>query len=556
MQKVSLGNIIGKDGVFIDGDWVESKDQDPSGEVRLIQLADIGEGKFLDKSNRYLTRRKAEELKCTFLKAGDVLIARMPDPIGRACIFPELNYPCVTVVDVCIVRPDSKQANNVWLKLFINSSVFRQEINKYITGTTRKRISRGNLAKIKFSLPSLEDQQRIAAILSEIEVLAKQRKESIALADEFLEHKFLELFGDPVRNEKEFRQVRLGNVCSKIGSGATPKGGKENYKRTGISLIRSMNVYNNEFDYQDLAFIDDDQASLLGNVIVEENDVLLNITGASVARSCIVPNDVLPARVNQHVSIIRPQKEILNPVFLSRTFTSLNFQKLLIRNAKKKGATREAITKEEIESIFVSIPSIDLQNLFEKIVEQVGILKRNYIESLDELKELFASLSQRALKGDLDIAKVPLTKTYDLIEGKEAGKGSSVPQPEEVIPESKIDIVGSIVKKEKPSTSQTIKGVVKVLGYDPAYEDIFPFINEYFKDRYFTFTDLKKAALEAEWKYDFEKLKSFVFELLRQNKLKQIFADATFKSQYTNVHPDFDKIKDMEEKIFLQRVIN
>src|SRR4051795_4144941 len=85
-----------KDGLFVDGDWVESKDQDPNGEVRLIQLADIGNGEFLNKSARFLTLEKARELKCIFLKSGDILIARMPDPIGRACIFPGATQPCAT----------------------------------------------------------------------------------------------------------------------------------------------------------------------------------------------------------------------------------------------------------------------------------------------------------------------------------------------------------------------------------------------------------------------------------------------------------------------------
>src|SRR2546421_9201051 len=94
------------DGLFIDGDWVESKDQDPDGEVRLIQLADIGDGVFRDRSSRFLTRDKAKELGCTFLKPGDILVARMPDPLGRACIFPGVAQPAVTAVDICILRPN------------------------------------------------------------------------------------------------------------------------------------------------------------------------------------------------------------------------------------------------------------------------------------------------------------------------------------------------------------------------------------------------------------------------------------------------------------------
>ena len=86
--KTPLKEIIPSSGVFCDGDWVESKDQDPNGDVRLIQLADIGDGKFINKSDRYLTKNKARELNCTFLETDDLLIARMPDPLGRACVFP------------------------------------------------------------------------------------------------------------------------------------------------------------------------------------------------------------------------------------------------------------------------------------------------------------------------------------------------------------------------------------------------------------------------------------------------------------------------------------
>jgi type I restriction enzyme S subunit len=98
--------------VFVDGDWVESKDQDPNGDVCLIQLADVGDGEYFNKSARFLTTSKARALKCTFLKEGDVLIARMPDPLGRACIFPADPKPTVTVVDICIVRPGRSRARS------------------------------------------------------------------------------------------------------------------------------------------------------------------------------------------------------------------------------------------------------------------------------------------------------------------------------------------------------------------------------------------------------------------------------------------------------------
>lgn len=211
------------------------------------------------------------------------------------------------------------------------------------------------------------------------------------------------MFGDPVRNEKGWEKVVLGNVCGKIGSGSTPRGGKESYHSEGISLIRSLNVHNDTFVYKDLAFIDDKQAHELRNVIIEENDVLLNITGASVARCCIVPKEILPARVNQHVSIIRPDANILNPRFLSRMFTCENYQLKLVKDAKSKGATREAITKEELELMKVIAPPKQLQTQFAQIVEKTETLKTQYQQSLQELENLYGSLSQKAFRGELSI---------------------------------------------------------------------------------------------------------------------------------------------------------
>jgi len=159
----AIGDMVGADGVFTDGDWVESKDQDPQGDVRLVQLADIGDGVYRNKSDRYLTSAKAAELGCKFLKPGDVLIARMPDPLGRACIFPGDPKPCVTAVDVCIVHSGNQGVDHRWLMLFINSPQIRAEIASYQSGSTRKRISRSNLARILFPVPPLPEQRRIVA---------------------------------------------------------------------------------------------------------------------------------------------------------------------------------------------------------------------------------------------------------------------------------------------------------------------------------------------------------------------------------------------------------
>ena len=204
--------------------------------------------------------------------------------------------------------------------------------------------------------------------------------------------RFVELFGNPVLNDKGWEQKSLGEISSKIGSGATPRGGKEAYQEDGITLIRSMNVYNGQFEYKDLAHISDEQAEKLDNVTIEENDVLLNITGASVARSCVVPSEILPARVNQHVCIIRC-KDCIIPEFLNKLLIDDNYQYLLWSIAGS-GATREAITKQQVENLQIILPPLELQNRFADFVHQVDKSKVAVQKALDETQLLFDSLMQ------------------------------------------------------------------------------------------------------------------------------------------------------------------
>ena len=150
--------------------------------------------------------------------------------------------------------------------------------------------------------------------------------------------------------------MRLGDVCEKIGSGATPRGGKEVYLLDGpFALIRSQNVRNDCFRHDGLVFISNKQATELDNVEVRPEDVLLNITGDSVARACQVAPSVLPARVNQHVAIIRPDPTKLSPQFLRYFLVFPEVQTMLLSWAES-GGTRNALTKGMIESFDVRAP--------------------------------------------------------------------------------------------------------------------------------------------------------------------------------------------------------
>lgn len=182
--------------------------------------------------------------------------------------------------------------------------------------------------------------------------------------------------------------IKLAEACSKIGSGATPRGGKRSYLDSGpVSLIRSQNIYNHGFEKAGLAYINESQAARLDGVSVQEGDVLLNITGDSVARVCQVVADVLPARVNQHVAIIRPDPKILNAQFLRYFMVQVTFQDHMLALASV-GATRNALTKGMIEGFEVPVRPLSEQRSIAAILAALDDkieLNRKTAATLEEM---------------------------------------------------------------------------------------------------------------------------------------------------------------------------
>ena len=179
---------------------------------------------------------------------------------------------------------------------------------------------------------------------------------------------------------------KLKDICLKIGSGATPRGGKEAYCDEGISLIRSQNVLDFVFSHDGLAHINEQQADKLSNVEVKPQDILLNITGDSVARACAVDVRVLPARVNQHVAIIRPDED---KVLSSYILFFLQMIKPYLLQIAAGGATRNALTKSMIENLEFDVPDILSQKKIVAVLDDIQ-------EKIRENKEINKNLEQQA----------------------------------------------------------------------------------------------------------------------------------------------------------------
>lgn len=386
MKQVSFSKVIGDEGIFVDGDWVESKDQDPNGSVRLIQLADIGDGIFINKSNRYLTLEKAKELKCTFLNPGDLLIARMPDPIGRACIFPGLEMPCITVVDVCIVRPDKKQVIPEYLKFLINNNEFRNRINKYITGTTRQRISRSNLEKITFDLPPLADQEKIIDHLNKSELLAQKRSHSISLLERYLFSVFLNMFGDPHLNSKGLpmsKFIELGTLergKSKHRPRNAPEllGGPYPLIQTGDIANANGYIKSYKQTYSELG--------LKQSRIWPVGTLCITIA-ANIAKTAILTFEAcFPDSVVGFTSNSKVRTEYIQ--------YWLSFMQKMLEDTAPEAAQKN-INLDILKKLEVPVPPIELQDQFVEVILSTNQLKQKMLNQRRGLENQSHSLMQK-----------------------------------------------------------------------------------------------------------------------------------------------------------------
>ena len=154
---------------FCDGDWIESKDQSDSG-IRLIQTGNVGMGDFLNKGDhsRFISENTFARLNCTEVLEGDILISRLPDPIGRACIVPGNLGKTITAVDCTIIRLKDTMLPN-FLIAYTKTSVYMAQIDSFTTGSTRKRISRGNLGSIAVPVPEIELQRRFCELVEQFD---------------------------------------------------------------------------------------------------------------------------------------------------------------------------------------------------------------------------------------------------------------------------------------------------------------------------------------------------------------------------------------------------
>lgn len=309
-NNILLKNLIYKP---ISGEWGKEinkeKDENIVKVIRTANFTNDGTINYNDIVLRNIDKEKVDYKKLVY---GDILVEKSGGtdkyPVGRVVFYDKNDETYLSNNFITVFRAKENIIYNKFLFYFLLFNYNKKGMIKYYNKTTGIQNLRVNnlIKELKIPVPPIDIQKQIVEVLDKAQSLIDKREKQIKLLDDLIESVFYDMFGDPVLNDKEWEVKRLEKLTSKIGSGSTPKGGEASYKKEGICLIRSMNVYDSRFVYKGLAFIDEEQASKLSNVEIYQNDILINITGASINRTCIVPESVLPARVNQHVSILRP----------------------------------------------------------------------------------------------------------------------------------------------------------------------------------------------------------------------------------------------------------
>ena len=321
--------------------------------------------------------------------------------VGRKGSAGEITYVKENVwpLDVTYyVKHDPKESDLRYLFYTLQNL----DLKQFVRGV-KPGLNRNDVYNLPIPLPPLEEQRKIVEKIdkafTEIALahshLGKRRNCYSLLEEAFIDERLSQ-------NRESFISKKLSDITSKIGSGATPRGGEESYKSEGISLIRSLNVYDDGFRDRKLAFIDDVQAKALANVEVKTGDVLLNITGASIARTCIAPQEYLPARVNQHVSIIRPKPEIISSEYLHFLLRSQKMKSSLLGVGNSGGSTRQALTKVDLENTIIEFPP-EVENQ-KKVVDELKLfrdLSQTYMNNLRKLESLYSDLQNSLLISEL-----------------------------------------------------------------------------------------------------------------------------------------------------------
>jgi len=255
-----------------------------------------------------------------------------------------------------------------------------------------------DIAEIEIPLPPLAEQKRIAAVLDKADELRRKRLTALRKLDELTRSLFLEMFGDPVTNPKDWKMKTTGELLEFLTSGS--RGWAQHYAEKGSLFLRIQNVGKNRLLLNDVAYVDTPNTAESRRTKVQAKDVLISIT-ADLGRCAYIPENLGDAYINQHLALLRLKN--IEPEFFSAFIASEGGQRQ-IRNLNREGV-KAGLNFDNIRSIKVFIPPTNLQKAYIDSVSKIEKMKDKFNKSFKESDKLFQSLQQRAFRGDLFAAQ-------------------------------------------------------------------------------------------------------------------------------------------------------
>ena len=391
--------------VFTDGNWIESKDQADSG-IRLVQTGNVGVGEFKDRAekSRYIDEATFARLKCFEVLPGDLLISRLPDPVGRACIIPNTAQKMITAVDCSIVRVQEAVITPKFLIYYSQSQDYLRAVDFRCSGTTRRRISRKNLGDVPVPLPSLAEQKRIVAVLDQaFAALDRARTHAEAnLADA------IELKNCCV--ESELSSNVLGELESvgphvNLLTGFAFKSGGYTEDPQDIRLVRGDNIVQGEFRWDGVKHWPVSERANYEKYELAREDVLIAMDRTWISagiKYAIVDEAALPSLLVQRVARLRSKPSVL-PRYLAYWIGSTFFEKYVLSIQTGLGVPH--VSGPQIENFSIRVPSISEQKAvlarLDRIMERRDRLVSAYRRKLADIANLRQSLLQKAFAGEL-----------------------------------------------------------------------------------------------------------------------------------------------------------
>ncbi len=380
--------------LLVDGNWIESKDQSESG-IRLVQTGNIGNGEYLEKENRakYISEDTFNRLKCTEIFPGDILVSRLPDPVGRACLIPEKEERMITAVDCSILRVNESKINKRYLLHFLKSSGYYQQISEKLVGTTRLRISRKNLEQVKIKVPDKSTQEMVAIVIDMLENIIELRKQELRLLDDLIKARFVEMFGDPEFNTKAWPTQLLDKLCN---VGSSKRIYQNEQSKEGIPFWRISDLVS-KMDSgiaNSGLFIPEDKYMELkeARLVPVPGDILVTSRG-TLGRCYIITDEDRFYFQDGMISWLSDYVESITPLYLQYLFMMPGFRKQI--DNIQAGSTVSYLSIAMLKKLQIMVPSKDTQEVFSTFVTQVDKTKAAVQKALDEAQLLFDSLMQQ-----------------------------------------------------------------------------------------------------------------------------------------------------------------